>query len=254
MTKKLLLTLVVTCLLLQLVACVKPSRKVVTTDMELLPVDSTLDGIPSNGYAESLQPYADALSATMDEVIGHAPKGLRAYQPESPLSNWTADVLREAATAYIGSPADIGIVNMGGLRCEIPAGDITLRKIYELMPFDNQLTIVWLKGADINDLCQSFAAYGGQGVSGLTFCMKEQRAHNICINGQPIKPESLYSVATNDYLVAGNDGMDALTHHQKRLDTGVTIRDIYIAAVKKNTAEGKPIMAELEGRLGFCDE
>ncbi|MBO7234870.1 MAG: 5'-nucleotidase C-terminal domain-containing protein [Paludibacteraceae bacterium] len=254
MAKNISYVLAVFSVLLQLMACTNSSPRVQAVQMDLLSVDSTLDSRAEDAYAASLRPYAEELSATMDAVIGYAPQTLKAYQPESPLSNWTSDVLREAAIDFMGRSADIGVVNMGGLRCEIPAGEVTLRKMYELMPFDNQLTIVWMTGADLDSLCQSFAAYGGQGVSGLTFCIKEDKAYDICVNGLPIKPETLYSVATNDYLVAGNDGMQALTRHKKRQDTGVTIRDIYIAAVKKKTAHDEPLVAEVEGRLGFCSE
>ena len=254
MIKTLFTTMGLVASIFALTMCSGTSERKINAQMETIPVDSALDLLPNDGYAEELKPYSEELSRTMDEVIGYAPHGLKAYQPESPLSNWTADVLREAAIDYIGAPADVGVVNMGGLRCEIPAGDVTLRKMYELMPFDNQLTIVWLIGADLDSLCQGFAAYGGQGVSGLTFCISASRAHNICVQGQPLDPLATYSVATNDYLVAGNDGMESLTRHTKRVDTGMTIRDIYIKAVKQTTANGTDLMAELEGRLTFCAE
>ncbi|MBO7259662.1 MAG: 5'-nucleotidase C-terminal domain-containing protein [Paludibacteraceae bacterium] len=254
MAKNISYVLAVFSVLLQLMACTNSSPRVQAVQMDLLSVDSTLDSRAEDAYAASLRPYAEELSATMDAVIGYAPQTLKAYQPESPLSNWTSDVLREAAIDFMGRSADIGVVNMGGLRCEIPAGEVTLRKMYELMPFDNQLTIVWMSGADLDSLCQAFAAYGGQGVSGMTFCINGKNAYDICINGLPILPDSLYSVATNDYLVAGNDGMQALTRYTKRLDTGVTIRDVYIAAVKQKTEKGQPLVAEVEGRLGFCSE
>lgn len=240
--------------LLLLSSCGKTPKKLVSMEMEMLSVDSTLDGNVCAEYAAELQPYAEELSATMDAVIGYAPQALKAYAPESPLSNWAADVLCEASVAYIGGVADVGIVNLGGLRCEIPAGDVTLRKMYELMPFDNQLSIVWLSGADLDALCQGFAACGGQGVSGLSFCIQEGSVHDINVRGKPLDISALYSVAANDYLVAGNDGMTALTRYAKRVDTGVTIRDIYIDAVKKNTEQGLTWVAEVEGRLSFCSE
>lgn len=235
-------------------ACVRTPLRVQSSEMEMIPVDSTLNHLPAQGYAAELQPYSEQLSKTMDEVIGFAPNPLRAYQPESPLSNWAADVLRDAAEDYIGQKADVGVVNMGGLRCDIPAGEVTLRKMYELMPFDNQMTIIQLRGADLYALCQGFAACGGQGVSGLTFCIQASKANNIMVNGLPLDTASTYTLATNDYLVAGNDGMMPLTRHLKRLDTGVTIRDIYIAALKQITANADSLVAQTEGRISFCVE
>lgn len=236
------------CLLLALTACVKQPVKYQAT-FEKIAVASWADSLPDTGYEQVLAPYKQSLDEQMGSTIGEAAQTLSAYTPESPLSNWAADALRDAATAFIGQPADIGVVNMGGLRCDIPQGPITLRRMFELMPFDNQLAIVWLKGSDIVDLCQGFARYGGQGVSGLTFYIEGESATHVQIDGKAIVPEQEYSISTNDYLVAGNDDMMPFTRHTKRIDTGMTVRDAFINAVKKATKKGKAIDASIEGRV-----
>lgn len=236
------------CLLLALTACVKQPVKY-QANLDKIAVASWADSLPDTGYEQVLAPYKQSLDEQMGRTIGEAAQTLSAYTPESPLSNWAADALRDAATAFIGQPADIGVVNMGGLRCDIPQGTITLRRMFELMPFDNQLTIVWLKGKDIVDLCQGFARFGGQGVSGLSFTLSGEQATDIKIHGQEVHPEQEYSISTNDYLVAGNDDMMPLTRYTKRTDTGITVRDAFINAVKKATQEGKAIDAKIEGRI-----
>lgn len=67
--------------------------------------------------------------------------------PESLLSNLVADVLKGAATQVLGKPADMGLMNMGGLRNILSEGEITCGNIYEILPFENSLCVVTLKGS-----------------------------------------------------------------------------------------------------------
>lgn len=204
---------------------------------------------PPSGYADIITPLKTDLDNRTDAVNGTAAVHLEAYPPESPLSNWAADALRNAATDFIGCPADIGVVNMGGLRTDIPEGDITLRRMYELMPFDNKLSVVWLRGTDLDSLCQCFARNGGQGISGMQFHIRNGRASDIRIAGCPLQADKEYTVCTNDYLVAGNDDMMPLTRHTRRRDTDRTVRDAFIQAVEAATAQGQAIRAAVEGRI-----
>ena len=63
-----------------------------------------------------LAPYKKTVDSLMSPVIGHSDHLLTVKHPESELSNLTADILRFATADYIGRVADIGIMNMGGLR------------------------------------------------------------------------------------------------------------------------------------------
>lgn len=72
--------------------------------------------------------------------------------PESLLSNLVAGVLQQAAVRVLGKPADMGLVNMGGLRNILPKGDITVGEIFEILPFENSLCVLTMKGADMKRL------------------------------------------------------------------------------------------------------
>ena len=65
--------------------------------------------------------------------------------PESLLSNLIADVLREAAVEVLGKPADMGLINIGGIRNSLTEGDITTENIYEILPFENSLCVLTMK-------------------------------------------------------------------------------------------------------------
>ena len=78
----------------------------------------------------------------MYEVIGSSEQKMDKGHPESLLSNLVAEVLRQAATKVQDKPADMGLVNMGGLRNILPAGDITVGTVYEILPFENSLCVM----------------------------------------------------------------------------------------------------------------
>ncbi|MEO1714912.1 MAG: 5'-nucleotidase, partial [Bacteroidota bacterium] len=97
--------------------------------------------------------YRGQLEAEMNTVIGTIAQSLTLQKPESSLGNWMADVLLEKATFYSKRPVDFALQNYGGIRIsELPAGPLTRGKIYELMPFDNQLVILDLPGDIVDTL------------------------------------------------------------------------------------------------------
>lgn len=213
-----------------------------------IPIDSKTEAIADKSYSEHLQPLKQQLGIKMNVVIGVAAETMKGHAPESLLSNFSADVYRQAGTDYLGRPVDISIVNLGGLRTEIPAGNITVGKIFELMPFENELVILWLKGDKLLDLIQYFASVGGEGISGIRMEINNGKAVNVTVNGKPIVAEMLYSIATSDYLAGGNDKMFQLAQYEKRQNTGIKLRDILMTYIKNETIKGNKIVAKLDGR------
>ena len=113
------------------------------------------------------------------------------------------------------------------------------------MPFDNRLVVLTLKGSDVLDLCQSFASRGGEGVAGLRMKAVDGRLAEVLIDGKSVVADSLYTVATSDYLSGGADHMDALTHHVDYWNSDLLIRDLYLEAVK----EQGTVTAKIDGRM-----
>lgn len=212
-------------------------------------IDSTTDANADKNYEAYLLPMKQKIDAQMNVVIGQAAETMKGHGPESLLSNLSADVYRQAASDFLGSKVDISIVNLGGLRTVVPAGNITIRKVFELMPFENELVIVWIKGDKLNDLLQYFASMGGEGVSGLRMEIKQKKAVNITINGQVLDNAKVYSIATNDYLAGGNDQMIQLAQYEKRLNTNIKIRDMLLNYIQNETKKGNKIQSKLDGRI-----
>lgn len=212
-------------------------------------IDASTDALADTAYIAYLKPFKNQVDEQMNVVIGQATETMRGHAPESLLSNFSADVYRTAASNFLKSDVDIAIVNLGGLRTIVPAGNITIRKVFELMPFENELVILYLKGDKLNELCQYFASMGGEGVSGLRFKIADKKAVEITIGGKSLDSNRLYSIATNDYLAGGNDKMTVLASYDKRLNTAIKVRNMLLDYIKGETAKGNAIKAELDGRI-----
>jgi len=246
MGKKLLIPLA---LVIMLSSCTHRTWIITHSDSTRIAIDSTTEKLADKGYELYLQPVKQKIDAEMNVVIGIAAETMKGHAPESLLSNFSADVYRQAATEFSGEKVDISIVNLGGLRTTVPAGDITVRKVFELMPFENELVIVWIKGDKLLELLQYFASVGGEGVSGLRMEISNGKAGNITIDGNPLDTEKTYSVATNDYLAGGNDKMTQLAQYEKRVNTGLKIRTVLLDYIKNETKKGNKIEAKLDGRI-----
>ena len=142
---------------------------------------------------------------------------------------------------------DIAVANMGGMRCAWDAGPVTKRSVFELMPFDNELVVLTLKGEDILALCESFVRYGGQGVAGMRVTAVDDKLAEVTIAGKAVDPQASYTVATSDYLSGGADHMDALTHFTKCWKSDLLIRDLYLEAVQQQDT----IRAVVDGRMNL---
>jgi 5'-nucleotidase / UDP-sugar diphosphatase len=150
-------------------------------------------------------------------------EGQHVRERETNLGNFIADIMRETAGA------EAAVINGGTIRTGIPRGKITVKSIYDVLPFDNYLVAISLTGAQLKQTLE----YGVSRleepvgsfpqVSGLTFTYSRSapagsRVKDITVGGRPCEPEKEYMVATNDYLVAGGDGYTAFGEALKSAD------------------------------------
>lgn len=241
--KKILLLLLLS---LAMWACHRPHHvgKVVG---EILLVDSTLDSIQDTSYVNYLAPIKEDLERRLGDPIGYAPNALTVHQPECTMLNWASDALFEMTKGFYPANVDMAVVNIGGMRCNWAAGNITFRHVFELMPFDNELVVLTLSGKDILDLCEVFAKTGGQGVAGLRMEAKAGKVLSAKIAGKEIVPEAYYTVATSNYLSQGNDGMLPLKNSINVWKSNQKIRDVYIQYIK----QVKVVEAKVDGRMNI---
>ncbi|MDE3091612.1 MAG: bifunctional metallophosphatase/5'-nucleotidase [Chloroflexota bacterium] len=148
-------------------------------------------------------------------------------------------------------PADLAIHNNAGIRADIPKGPLTYGRLYEMLPFDNILTAMDLKGEDIKavlDVAVSCPRVNTL-VAGISFvydCSKPpgSRVYNIMIQGKPMDPQKVYRVQTIDYLATGGDGQVGFTH-----GTNIAYGDPVIDVVTDYVAKHSPINPQVGGRM-----
>ena len=232
-----------------LISCSHKTWTVTEASSIKIPIDSSTEKSANKAYEAYLRPIKQEVDAKMNIVIGQAAETMKGHGPESLLSNLNADIYRQAASTFLGQEIDISIVNLGGLRTVVTAGDITIGKVFELMPFENELVILWLKGDKLNELLQYFASIGGEGVSGLHMEIEHDKAINIKIGDKPLDKDKIYTIATNDYLAGGNDKMVQLAMHEKKQNTGIKIRNMLLNYIKNETQKGNKIQSKLDGRI-----
>ncbi len=211
------------------------------------PVSGTI--APDAGAADYIKPYHEQVERQMQQVIGTAPVALGKNTGENPIVNFVADLQRTAASKYFkGQPIDLGVMTNGGMRNALPAGNITLGNVFELMPFENELLVLDAPGPVVQQLFD-YAAPIHMAISGATYTVSpDKKPLDIRIGGQPFDPARTYSIAISDYLAGGGDHMEFLKAARPR-HTGLLLRTVIVDHIKALTTAGQPVTAQVEGRV-----
>lgn len=216
---------------------------------EVIEMDSRFDSLVDPKMRMVLQGYETIMKKEIDRVIGSCQKYMESRAPESLLSNFLSDQLLAKANKISSEPVDLSVINLGGIRAPLNKGDVTVSDLYRIMPFENELVIVRLKGNDVRAVFENIASEGGEGVSNVRLEIKDHKINSLSVGGVPLDDEKYYRVATMDYLAEGNSGMTAFLKATERINTGIRVRDLYIEQIEKLTSEGKAIDAILDGRI-----
>lgn len=199
-----------------------------------------------------IQPYKAGVDTLMKTIIGRAAIPLTKAQPECTLGNFMADAQFEAAKK-LDSRVVASVVNYGGIRIPyLPPGPITKGAMYELMPFDNVVTIVEVPGAVLYRFADHMAARKGWPVAGMRFTVKDRKAVGLSLNGQEVDSARIYKITMSDYIAGGGDDCDFLRPLKQRR-TSVFLRDAmmdYIAALHR---QGEALSPTLEGRVSYAE-
>jgi 2',3'-cyclic-nucleotide 2'-phosphodiesterase (5'-nucleotidase family) len=202
------------------------------------------------GVVDLIKPYKAKLDLTMNDVISYNEVELTKGKPNSGLTNWVADALLEEARRLTTPEVDFAVLNYGGVRIQsLAKGDVTVGKMYELMPFDNVLYIAQLDSVAIMSLAQKILKANGWPLSH-TIEIKGEFGEvvDIKVQGQPLTSKRIYQVAIPDFVFNGGDGMD-MFKGAKYNNTGAFIRDLFIAYLKNLKAQKKTIQANMQPRM-----
>lgn len=221
--------------------------KVYSISSERLEVTKSLDDLADAEVFRIMEPYKKSVDSVMTPILGQSMVAMSVKRPESLLSNWAADVMVEASTATGLPKADMGLINMGGLRNNMPEGIVRRGDIILISPFENSVCVLEMKGSDVEELMRNIAAVHGEGVSKEVRLVisTDGQLRSATISGQPIDHNRTYRIATLDYLAEGNDKMFALKKHSKKYDIGMKAREAMMESIIKN----RNINSRIEGRI-----
>lgn len=210
-------------------------------------IDSTI--ISDEAITAYYLPYKKSLDSSMNAILVYSNEELTKAQPESKLSNFFSDAI--SATCKQRKIAfDFALpTTNGGIRTSLPKGAITLRNAFELMPFENELVVLYLPGTSITKLAQFIIEKGGQPVSNFILEVKGDSISTLLINNQPLELTKTYRVLTSDYLANGGDGIIAFKDAIKKENTNIKVRDAIIEYMRNEQSAGRTLNPMLDGRI-----
>ena len=220
-------------------SCKKQSFTLTTIEGKLIEIN---DSIPKKNDIESfIEPFRTHLEKDLDSVIAYAKDTYSKSDGtfNTAIGNFMADAIFKQANPIFnrrtGNNIDMVLLNHGGIRSIISKGDVTVRNMFELMPFENKIVIVSLKGQQMDSmvdyLCNSRRA---NPVSNLKLTIDNDfKPVEALINGKPIIKNNTYFVATNDYLYNRGDNMRFFRPNDSVFDLNYKIRNALIDYLKK---------------------
>jgi 2',3'-cyclic-nucleotide 2'-phosphodiesterase/3'-nucleotidase len=181
--------------------------------------------------------YDEELGPVLGKVLGKTTVDLDhdRYAGPSLLGEWVCEIMKDKVGVQIA------MTNGGGLRTNIPAGDVTAGKLYEVMPFDNTLYTMKLSGADVKANIEHGIMNEDIGwiqISGVRVTYNsELEAGNritsmVLEDGTVVEMDKYYTVVTNDFMFTGGDKYN-FENSKDGLDTFIPIRDAMMEAVEK---------------------
>ena len=182
---------------------------------------------PDSNILSIISPYQIGIDSVMNEILCINNTVMKKGRPESLLGNFVADLCLN----QISNQADICVLNMGGLRTVLPIGEITKGKIYELMPFENELVILELEIKSFIELLDHITMKN-EPFSGIEIIKSHKGYHINNINDDvetyfKINKKQYIKVLTTDYLANIGEKM-SFFQNKEQIKVGIKLRDAII--------------------------
>ncbi|WP_299365845.1 5'-nucleotidase C-terminal domain-containing protein [Winogradskyella sp.] len=224
-------------LLISLITSCKEHQRIEGNRIE---IDENISS--SQTIEDYIKPYRAHVNKNLDSIISYAPDTYSKSDGElnTAIGNLMADAVYSESNPVFhkrtGKNIDFVLLNHGGIRSIISEGNITMRTAYEIMPFENSIVVVELKGIQINKM--------------LSYLSKAKKAHPVSkqiqitlddnfevekalINNKPISKDQTYYLATNDYLYNGGNDMTFFHPNDSVYGLDYKVRNILIDYFKK---------------------
>ncbi len=215
----------------------------------LILVDSRLDECIDAETEQMLQPYHHEVDSLMSIIVANSAIKLERKQP--PLINLISDFIKLEGERLSGKPVDVAFMNKGGIRNDLPQGDISEGHLMMTFPFDNYVTVIELQGKDLIDAFAAIASRYHLSVNeGVEMAIDtiNPAETKALIKGEPIVANKTYRVATIDYLSEGGDYMAPL---EKGKEIARSKSPIRADLIKHLSGHNKQLNPPAENRIYF---
>jgi len=200
-------------------------------------------------FLDVINPFKIQIDAEMNAILivseAEATKG----QPEGELGNLVADIVLKKTRDYTTDAVDICMLNNGGLRTSLPKGDIILGKVFELMPFENEMVLLTLSGKQTRQLFNYIGRSGGVPLAGATATITDTNIVDIKINNKPFDEGITYNIVTSDYLAGGGDKMRFFNNPVNYKPIKHKLRDALVEYMIEENKKGNTLKPKKDGRL-----
>ncbi len=214
-------------------------------------VDASVPEDPK--VAALVREYAERLDSETNRVIGAAAVDLQGDSAdvrsrETNFGNLLADLAQKQ------SGAEIALINGGAIRGTIPAGPVTLKQIFRVLPYNDPLFSMKVKGSDLRQAMENSVSRIPESVRFLQVAGLElrfdpaapagSRVKEVRFKGAPLESAREYAVVVNRFVADGGDGYAMFPAARARTDLQTPLRDVFAKAF-----ENGPVSAKEEGRI-----
>ncbi len=206
-------------------------KKKVVIDGEKLRVFIDQEIVADETLQAILEPYQNQGQEQLMQVVGNADDifvGAREQVRTSKTNLGNLIALAQMARVQ----ADIGIMNSGGIRADMPAGDITYKDVLTVQPFANTVAYVDLTGAELMPYLEVAAnKEAGSGAfaqfAGVEITMNGSNIASATVAGKSVEATTTYRVAINAYMASGGDGYPRLSDHANFVNSGFVPKSLH---------------------------
>jgi len=202
-------------------------------------------------FASKIAPYKSEMNKEMNQVLAVSERAMMKDLPEGLLGNFSADAVLKISKKICkdSCSVDMCVLNNGGLRAPLPAGNITKYDVFSLMPFENEIIVLTMNGDAVKELLDFIANKGGMPVSGVKMKIQNQMAVEAFIGDKEFDPKKSYNVVTSDYLAFGGDNMTFFANATHKRNLNKKIRDAIIDYLVDENKNGNKINVKKDGRI-----